>query len=512
MFKSIRWNFLIWQTVLLLLVVGGFGATLFGLVRHARMSEVDTHLETSADLVSSVAFRWLRPRRGRGGRSRGSNRRFGRETFGRGALGGDRERGPEGEPPAPLNGPRPEPGSPRGPRGRLPPGFEDRFNPDAEGSPYFGLWTSDGKLLESLNLPEELLDSGQQNVEGTRIQRIRRAGREGRELSQPGPRGLRMVTGRFIDKELQELRQLAWLLFATGLGVLVVGFGGGWFLSKRAIRPIEDISEAAERVSASNLSERVPIDENKSELGRLARVLNGTFERLEAGFQEQRRFVADASHELRTPVSVILAQTETSLVRERSAEEYREVVEACHRAARRMKALVSSLLTLARSDSGELALERQTCDLKSITEDVAVMVAPLAEERGVRVELNLEDAAVHGDPEAMSQVLANLLTNAISYNESGGHVEVGLKPVDERVVLTIQDTGVGIPEEHRDQIFKRFYRVEEERTRKVGGSGLGLAISRQIIEAHAGSIGFESEVGVGTTFTVSLPQAHAPAD
>jgi len=393
----------------------------------------------------------------------------------------------------------------------LPPGFEDRFNPDAEGSPYFALWTSDGKLLESLNLPDGILDPGQQGVEGTGIQRIRRAGRDGRELSQLGPRGLRIVTGRFIDKELQELRQLAWLLLATGLGVLVVGFAGGWFLSKRAIRPIEDISEAAERVSASNLSERVPIDENKSELGRLARVLNGTFERLEAGFQEQRRFVADASHELRTPVSVILAQTETSLVRERSAEEYREVVEACHRAARRMKGLVSSLLTLARSDSGELALERQTCDLKSITEDVAVMVTPLAKERGVQVELNLEDVAVHADPEAMSQVLANLLTNAISYNESGGHVAVELRPVDERVVLTIQDTGVGIPEEHRDQIFKRFYRVEEERSRKVGGSGLGLAISRQIIEAHAGTIGFESEVGVGTTFTVSLPQVRASA-
>jgi len=323
-----------------------------------------------------------------------------------------------------------------------------------------------------------------------------------------GPFDHTIVVGRSIAKELATLAQLVWRISATGVGVLLVGLLGGWVLSKRAIRPIETITGAAENVSATNLSQRIAIAAPRSELGRLADVLNNTFSRLQAAFEQQRRFTADASHELRTPVSVILAQTELSLKKERSREEYREVIEVCHRTSHRMKGLVDGLLTLARSDAGKLELERRRVDLRDLVEESLALLTPLADETGITITRQLQPTQASVDAYRISQVIANLLTNAIRYNRPGGSVTVSLASTPDEVTLTVTDTGLGISTENESSLFERFYRADKARSRSQGGSGLGLAIAKTIVEAHGGTIAFVSELGTGSTFTVLLPVAE----
>jgi heavy metal sensor kinase len=301
------------------------------------------------------------------------------------------------------------------------------------------------------------------------------------------------------------LTHLAWQLLFTGLGVLAVGLAGGWLLSRRAVRPIEAMTATAADISADNLSRRIDLAEVDSELGRLGQVLNAMFARLEAAFARQVQFTADASHELRTPLAIIHSHAELALARPRCAEEYREALEASLRAARRMKGLVDGLLTLARADAGRLEMTRDRLDLETLVEESAALVAPLADAAGVRVSLDARPAAVTGDAGRLTQVVTNLLTNAIHYNRAGGSVTVTVGVTGREAVLAVADTGCGIPEADREHIFERFYRVDKARSRALGGSGLGLAICKSIVEAHGGEISFSTEVDRGTTFTVRLP-------
>jgi heavy metal sensor kinase len=336
-----------------------------------------------------------------------------------------------------------------------------------------------------------------------------------REAVRYGPFFTRLVVGKSLEPEYAELRRLAWLLAAAGAGVLVMGLAGGWVLSKRAVRPIGKITRVAEEVSASSLSQRIEMKEIPSEFASLASVLNDTFARLEAAFAQQVRFTADASHELRTPLSVIHTHAQLALSRERSAEEYKNTIATCLRASNRMKSLVDSLLLLASADAGRLTLDPQPFDLRDVVEECVALVAPLGEER--RVEVRVEPAAgaaegrggeaeVEADAARISQVIINLLSNGIRYNWEGGSVTASVSTDADFVVLSVADTGVGIPPEHQVHIFERFYRVDKARSREVGGSGLGLAICKNIVDAHGGTIGFESGKEGGTVFTVRLPR------
>jgi heavy metal sensor kinase len=267
------------------------------------------------------------------------------------------------------------------------------------------------------------------------------------------------------------------------------------------------MSETLAGITARRLSERIDLAGVDSELGELGAILNEMLGRLESSFEQQVRFTADASHELRTPLSVILAHIELALGRPRTAEEYREALATCDRAAGRMKALVEDLLTLARADAGQLDLEPVPVDLGSIAEECVDLLDALASRRGIRLDVSAGRAVVAGDADRLTQVATNLITNAILYNRLGGRVVVTAAAEGNEAVLTVADTGAGIPEEDLPLLFQRFYRADPARSRKHGGSGLGLAICRSIVEAHGGRIAVTSRPGAGTTVTVRLPLA-----
>lgn len=301
-----------------------------------------------------------------------------------------------------------------------------------------------------------------------------------------------------------ELRNTALNLAGVGGLILLIGLAGGGWLVSRAIRPIKAISDTAVKISAGDLSQRINVAEAESELGQLAAVLNSTFARLETAFAQQKQFASDAAHELRTPVSVILTQTQTALNRERDAASYKQTVEACQRAAQRMRKLIESLLALARFDAGQEVLKRQQFDFSKIISDSAELVQPLADERGVKILMETEPLEITGDSERLAQVVTNLLTNAIQYNNPDGEVRVKLESQNGLAVLTVVDSGQGIAAEDLPRVFGRFFRADQSRT-GAGNAGLGLAITKAIIEAHGGTIEVASTENVGTTFTVRLP-------
>jgi heavy metal sensor kinase len=300
-------------------------------------------------------------------------------------------------------------------------------------------------------------------------------------------------------------RELAWKLTALGAAVLAVGLLGGWWLVTRAIRPIGQITSAADRIATGDLTERIQTAETESELGRLAAVLNTTFAKLEAAFAEQARFTSDAAHELRTPASVILAQTQLALRKPRTVEEYRDTIDMTHRAAKRMCALVESLLELARLDGAASSLEARPCDLAEIASESLEHIRPLADERGIILQAAMPPAPCLGDPSRLAQILTNLLSNAVKFSRPGDQVTVQTTRSASEVAVSVADTGPGIAAHDLPHLFERFYRADESRNRSTGGAGLGLAICQMLAQAHGGSLSVESCEGRGSTFTLRLP-------
>ncbi len=332
--------------------------------------------------------------------------------------------------------------------------------------------------------------------------RMRGTTRELYEFTRPGEC---LLVGRSIAPELADLRELALWLSGLGSGVLMLGLVGGWWVATRAIRSIKDISATATKIATGDLSHRINTDDTDNELGQLAAVLNSTFARLESSFERQRQFTADASHELRTPVAVILSQAQTTLARDRGADEYREALEACQRAAQRMRRLTDSLLELARLDAAEASLLREHCDLAPIAEECLQAIRPLSEEKTIQLNTDLKPAPCLGDAGRLAQVVTNLVTNAVHHNKAGEHIRVTTGQEGDWVVLVVADTGPGIAPEDLPHLFERFYRADKSRQGGGGGTGLGLTISRAIVEAHGGTIDATSNEGKGATFTIRLP-------
>ena len=282
---------------------------------------------------------------------------------------------------------------------------------------------------------------------------------------------------------------------------------GGLFLAGRALSPIDSLTRLARRLSAEDLSQRLNLRLPDDEVGRLARTFDEMIARLEDAFRRQRRFTADASHELRTPLTAIKGQVEVALERDRDAESYREVLRSVNADADRMIRLVSSLLTLARADAGQVAIHRENVALRGVVQDAADHVRPEADRSGVSLIVQPgNDVGVQADPDLLLQLTLNLLDNAVKYTAvNSGSVQVSLRNTGTFAELVVADTGPGIPPEHLPRIFDRFYRVDKARSRADGGAGLGLSISRWIAEAHGGSIEAQSAPGEGSRFTVRLP-------
>jgi heavy metal sensor kinase len=487
--KSIRWRLQLWLAFLLVCILSGFGLTAYQLYRTNHFGQIDEEL--------------------------------GRRVA---ALSGD-VRGPPPFDQPPGRFPfEPDQGAPphrrpgpdfKGPPGRIEEFLDLReirisprtlsfFEPVETNGFYYAIWSRNGNLRKvSANAPVTLALPPHLPADTSLRTQTRERNREVFQFTEIGEC---VLAGRSIAMDLAALQRFGWLLVAAGAAVLALGLGGGWLLSSRALRPVEQIGITASRISQGNLAERINIADTDSELGRLAGVLNSTFARLEAAFAQQKQFTADASHELRTPIAVLISETQTTLARERTAAEYRATAEACLDTAQQMKRLTQSLLALARYDAGQETFERQPVDLAEQARTCVELVAALARERGIETRCDLSPAPVLGDADRLDQVMVNLLSNAIQCNVDHGEIRVTTRVEDAQSVLIVADTGHGIAKEDLPHIFERFYRVDKARGRERGHWGLGLAISKAIVDAHGGSLQVNSQPGAGTEFTLKLPR------
>ena len=295
----------------------------------------------------------------------------------------------------------------------------------------------------------------------------------------------------------------------TGIpGVLVLATLVGGFMARRALNPVARITQTARAIgSGVDLSKRIPVPDVQDEIGRLANTFNDMLERLESSFSRIRQFSSDASHELRTPLTVLKGQSELALSKSRSSEEYQEVLSSNLEEINYMSKILEDLFYLSKSDETKIRLDRERINFQATVEEVCRHAELLGDEKNIEIIIAyLELVDVEGDPVRLRQLVWNLLHNAIKYTPSGGRVKVSLQNLDDWGVLTVEDTGIGIPEEHLENIFLRFYRVDKSRSRQEGGSGLGLAICKYIVARHKGEIEVDSQVGKGSKFRIRLPK------
>lgn len=452
--RSIRWQLQAWHGLLLAVILGGLGLTAYHFERVHQMERLDEQLRSLSALLSNAS----RPG-------------------------------------------RPAGGTPRNPRGERELKVPDQVAPlfAKGGGYYYAIWLKNGPdYTASAAAPADL----PRPAEDTSGVRSRNDFREGFISPAPGDTYLVGTTQGSIDNRL---RTVAAMLVAVGVAIWAVAMlVGAWFIG-RSLRPIEAISSTAARITEGDLSQRIDTKETESELGVLAATLNATFARLDAVFGRQSRFTADAAHELRTPITVLLTHIQNTLDSGDLSDDNREALEACQRAAQRMRRLIESLLQLARFDAGSELLEAKPCDLAAIARECMELTMPLAKARHIAFVADLLEAKVFGDRDRLSQVLVNLLGNAIHYNHENGEVRLSVRVEGEKAVCTVTNTGPGISPGHLPHVFERFFRADQARTMSGGRSGLGLAISKAIVVAHGGEISVESPPGGVTKFTVRLP-------
>jgi heavy metal sensor kinase len=313
---------------------------------------------------------------------------------------------------------------------------------------------------------------------------------------------------RHLDEGLRRYRLALW---SFGPLTLLVSAAGGWWLSRRALRPVDSIIAVAQGIGDRNLSQRLPIPATHDEIQRLSLTLNAMLERIEDAFRRTMRFTADASHELRTPLGLILTNADLALRQERSAADYRQSLAEIREEALRTTQMVESLLEISRADCDQLALHREETNLSALAAECVRSLEPIAVEKRLRLGSNHEscDIVAHVDPMAIRRLLLILLDNAIKFTPSGGHVDISLNCSEGAASITVRDSGIGVEAQDIPRLFDRFYRGEKSRSRKYGGTGLGLAMAKWIVDLHGGAITVESQVNCGSRFAVRLPLGMA---
>ena len=312
---------------------------------------------------------------------------------------------------------------------------------------------------------------------------------------------------REVEMTLERIREM----FLIAIPLLIASAAtGGWFLAKRSFAPVTAMATRAAEIGATTLHERLPVVAD-DELGALARVLNDLLDRLERSFAQQRRFMADASHELRTPAAAIRAEADVTLARaQRPEAEYRESMTVVQDAARRLGRIVDDIFLLARADAGHLVMRPAAVDLDEVVLGAVRAVQPIASQRRVRIEL-LDVVAAHitGDADLLGRVMLNLLDNAVKHAPADTAVEVRMSAPNGAYSVSVVDGGPGIPADATDRVFERFFRVDTARARAessaTSGAGLGLAIARRIAEMHQGTVELVSTRPGRTEFRVQLP-------
>jgi len=313
---------------------------------------------------------------------------------------------------------------------------------------------------------------------------------------------------RQIRIENQELLRNYSLIGLAGL--VLFGAGGGYFLSRRMLKPVDRVSSLASRISSTNLKERINYQGPDDEIKHLADTFDDMLSRLESAFESQKQFIQDASHELRTPIAIAQTNIEVAEMEGKAtARDYKHLMEVLKLSLERMNRLSDNLLLLSEGDQSQM--KWSVVNMADLLDEVAAEASAKAVAAGVGLERGPESSEIFvmGDTLRLKQALINLADNAIKYNRTGGTVRLSARAEGSQVVLQVQDSGIGISEADQQHIFDRFYRVDRSRSRSQGGSGLGLAIVKKIVEDHGGNISVDSTPGEGSTFQMSLPR-HSP--
>jgi heavy metal sensor kinase len=307
---------------------------------------------------------------------------------------------------------------------------------------------------------------------------------------------------RFVRKNLTHFRNNILIAFPI---LLILGSLGGWILARRSLSPIGYIASKAQNITSQNLSERLTQRGTGDEMDDLIKTINGMIARLESSFKRMTEFTADASHELKTPISAMKGEAEVLLSKGRPAEEYQEGLIHFIEQFDHLNRLINDLILLSKFDSSQMELKMVPLRLDILLQDLCNLFQVLAEQKNVAFMIgSLHEVVIIGDKMRLQQLFTNFIDNAIKYT-SKGTIQVTLEKNREVALVKIEDTGIGIPKDEQKNIFKRFYRVDKSRSRETGGVGLGLSIAEWIVHAHHGRIEVDSELNQGSTFTVYLP-------
>ncbi len=330
-----------------------------------------------------------------------------------------------------------------------------------------------------------------------------------RLLSYPIKHGETLVNILRVGTSLRPVeKMLDRLVFVLQIGsplAVLVSMFGGWFLAGRALRPVNTITHAAQRIAAGDLTQRIHTT-SADEIGQLASTFNDMIARLEASIRQIRQFSADASHELRTPLTIIKGETELALRKARTPEVYREVLESNLEEIDRMSRIVDELLFLSRADLGEIKIAKEPVRLDHLVQEIQHQALVLGKDREIHIVIGrLEPTEVVGDEWRLRELLLNIVDNAVKYSKDKGRVEINLEQTNGMAKLSIQDHGIGMTADEQTMIFDRFFRTDTARAHAQKGTGLGLAICKWIAESHQGQIQVNSTPGQGSCFTILLP-------
>jgi heavy metal sensor kinase len=305
-----------------------------------------------------------------------------------------------------------------------------------------------------------------------------------------------------FDETIKKLLLIMIISIPTSISVTIVF---GYFMAKKALKPVDQIRRAAIKISSSNLDERIDIAGRRDELGRLAETFNAMIGRLKDAFQRINQFSIDVSHELKTPLTILKGETEVALRKEREKDDYQRLLLSNLEEIDRMSCIIDDLLLLSKADTKEIKLNIEEVALRDLIMDVCMDMKIVADKKDVELQASeLEDVRLKGDELKLRRMLLNIVENGIKYSRVGGKVSVSSYVNDGYAKIDVKDDGIGISEEDIKYVFDRFYRADRSRKRE-SGSGLGLSISRWIAEAHKGSIEVKSQPAQGSMFTIKLP-------
>ena len=311
-----------------------------------------------------------------------------------------------------------------------------------------------------------------------------------------------------MDTAAATLRSIMIIMAVILPAILIFAILAGRRITKRAFEPVKKITDAANSInSGHDLSRRLPQGSNKDELYYLTETLNQMIERLEDAFKAEKEFSSDVSHELKTPISVILAECEYTLEKNRSIDEYKESVENIQKQCRRTMSLIQQLLQVSRTIDKAKAIDKEDIDLSLLSESIIDELSLMAKDEGVDLKGEIEkDIRISADETLIMRMILNLITNAIKYSRQveNPQVRLSVRKAD-RVYIAVEDNGIGIKQEDQANIFNRFYKVDKSRTAEENSFGLGLSMVKWIAEAHDGKVEVESEIGRGSRFIVTLP-------